>query len=102
MEQQMVSPEEMNRALRDIGIHHRVREQFKASCGDGARYHSSEFSGRDGHYTIAVCFEIIPEGRKFHLDGVIHEPCGDSEIKAAVAKIADIAKNVRQHISTEA
>jgi hypothetical protein len=78
-----------------------VRKVFKAHCGDGAKYLGSEFLDRGDHSTVMIQFEIIPEGRKFGLDGVIHGDGGDDEIERAVLKIADIAKNVRQHISAE-
>lgn len=84
-------------ALQQLGLHIRVRDVFKANCGDGARYISSETGERDGYEIIIVTFVAVPEGRRFRLDGVVRE----AGIDAAVAKIADIAKNVREHISTE-
>jgi hypothetical protein len=78
-----------------------VREVFKRHCGPGAMFVYSEMQNRGEHNTVAIQFDIVPEGRRFALDGVIHEPCGDGEVKAAVLKIADIARNVRQHISAE-
>ncbi len=90
--------ESEHEALRELGLHIRVRDVFKAHCGDGVRYVSSETGQRDGHEIVIVTFEAVPEGRRFRLDGVIRE----AGIDGAVMKIADIAKNVREHISTEA
>ena len=90
--------ESEHKTLQDLGLHIRVRDVFKAHCGDGARYVSSETGQRDGHETIIVTFETVPEGRRFRLDGVVRE----AGIDGAVMKIADIAKNVREHIKTDA
>lgn len=73
---------------------------FTANCGMGARYLRSELSKRGEHNTIAVQFEMIPEGRQFNLDGVIRGE-GDEALRAAVLKIADIAANIRDHIKPD-
>lgn len=79
-----------------------IKRTFKRHCGAGAVFVGAMMQNRGEHNTVAIQFDIVPEGRRFALDGVIHEPCGDDEVKAAVLKIADIAKNVRRHISVEA
>lgn len=73
-----------------------IRKIFKANCGSGAVYLGSALRRRDVHETVAVQFEIIPEGRKFDLDSVIHEgDTPDERLRNAVLKIAGIAKNIR-------
>lgn len=73
-----------------------IRRIFKKNCGSGARYLGSELSQRGEHNTVAVTFEIVPEGRRFNLDGVLHEgDTPDEQMECAVIKIAGIAKNIR-------
>lgn len=73
-----------------------IRKIFKANCGSGARYVSSELMQRGEHNTVKVRFEIIPEGRTFDLDGVLHDgDTQDEQLERAVIKIAGIAKNIR-------
>lgn len=73
-----------------------VRKIFKRHCGDGARYLGSELRFRGEHNTVVVTFEMVPEGRKFNLDGVLHEgDTPDEQIERAVVKIAGLAKNIR-------
>lgn len=73
-----------------------IRKMFKANCGSGARYLGSELRQRGEHNTVLVTFEIVPEGRKFNLDGVLHEgDTADEQLERAVVKIAGIAKNIR-------
>ena len=70
---------------------------FKKNCGPGAVFLASEFRQRGEHNTLAICFEMVPEGRKFDLDTVLHEGETDEEqVTNAVLKIAGIAKNIRQ------
>lgn len=74
-----------------------IRKLFKANCGPGARYVGSELKQRGEHNTVLVTFEMVPEGRKFNLDGVLH--VGDTEyeqLQNAVLRIAGIAKNIRE------
>ena len=70
---------------------------FTEHCGPGAKYLHSEPRMRGPHKTIAVVFEMVPEGRKFDLDQVVR----DDDIEDAVIKIAEIAKNIREHIKPE-
>lgn len=73
-----------------------IRKLFKRHCGPGARYLGSELQMRGEHNTVMVAFEMVPEGRKFKLDGVLHEgETADEQIERAVVKIAGIAKNIR-------
>jgi hypothetical protein len=73
-----------------------IRKIFKANCGPGARYIGSELKQRGEHNTVLVTFEMVPEGRKFNLDGVLHEGATrDEQIERAVVKIAGIARNIR-------
>lgn len=73
-----------------------IRKLFKRNCGSGARYLGSELRQRGEHNTVAVTFEIVPEGRRFNLDGVLHEgDTPDEQMERAVVKIAGIAKNIR-------
>lgn len=73
-----------------------VRKLFKANCGSGAVYLASEFKMRGDYNVVQVSFEIVPEGRKFQLDGVLHEgETDDAMVENAVLKIAGIAKNIR-------
>ena len=73
-----------------------VRRLFKMHCGRGAVYLSSELRQRGEHNTIAIKFEIVPEGRKFDLDGVLHQGDTDEQqLENAVIKIAGIARNIR-------
>lgn len=73
-----------------------IRRLFKKNCGPGARYLGSELKQRGEHNVVQVSFEIVPEGRKFNLDGVLHEgDTADEQIERAVLKIAGIAKNIR-------
>jgi len=76
-----------------------IRKIFKANCGLGAVYLNSEMQQRGEYNTVAVQFEMVPEGRKFTLDGVIHEGDADAELERAVVKIATIAKNIREHVA---
>ena len=78
-----------------------IRKLFKANCGLGARYLGSEMQQRGEHNTISVQFEMIPEGRKFNLDGVIHDGDPDAELERAVLKIVNIAKNIRVHVEPD-
>jgi hypothetical protein len=77
-----------------------IRHTFEEDCGTGARYLRSELGRRGEHATVAVQFEMIPEGRQFNLDGVIRSE-GEEGLRAAVLKIADIARNIRDHIKPE-
>jgi hypothetical protein len=73
-----------------------IRRIFKKHCGRGALYLGSELQQRGEHNTVMVTFEIVPEGWKFQLDGVLH--CGethDEQLTNAVLRIAEIAKNIR-------
>lgn len=73
-----------------------IRKLFKRHCGSGARYLGSQMQQRGEYNTVLVSFEIVPEGRKFNLDGVLHQgDTPDEQIEAAVVKIAGIAKNIR-------
>ena len=73
-----------------------IRRLFKKNCGSGARYLGSQLQQRGEHNTVLVTFEIVPEGRKFNLDGVLHEgDTPDERLERAVLKIAGIAKNIR-------
>jgi hypothetical protein len=76
-----------------------IQRIFKANCGSGARYIWSELSRRGEHDVVVLEFEIVPERRRFKLDGVIHPPGDDAAVRAAVERIADIAKNVRVHLA---
>jgi hypothetical protein len=77
-----------------------VRQLFKANCGPGAVYLGSEVRQRGDHNTIAIQFEIIPEGRKFDLDGVLHQgDSHDAQLENAVLKIAGIARNIRETLA---
>lgn len=73
-----------------------IRALFKANCGPGARYLGSELKQRGEWPTVWINFEIVPEGRKFTLDGVIHGPA-DEDLEKAVLRIANIARNVREY-----
>lgn len=74
-----------------------IRKIFKANCGPGAVYLSSELQQRGEHNTVMVCFEMVPEGRKFNLDGVLHEgDTADIQIENAVLKIAGKARHIRE------
>jgi hypothetical protein len=77
-----------------------IRALFKANCGPGAVYLGSELKQRGEWNTVLVNFEIIPEGRKFTLDGVIHGPT-DEDMEKAVMRIAGIARDIREHIKPE-
>lgn len=73
-----------------------VRKLFKAHCGVGAVYLGSEIRQRGEHNVVAIQFEMVPEGRKFDLDGVLHEGEGeDEQIENAVLKIAHKARHIR-------
>lgn len=77
-----------------------IRKLFKRNCGPGAVYLGSHLDFRGEYNTVIVQFEIIPEGRKFQLDGVLHE--GDTEdemVERAVLKIARIAMNIRETLA---
>lgn len=79
-----------------------IRRLFKSNCGPGARYIGSELKQRGEHNTVLVTFEIVPEGRKFNLDGVLHEgDTRDEQVERAVVKIAGIAKNIRATLAAE-
>ncbi len=77
-----------------------IRQLFKANCGPGAVYLGSEISQRGEHNVVLLQFEMVPEGRKFSLDSVIHGP-GDAELEKTVLKIAQIARNIRAHINPD-
>ena len=73
-----------------------IRRLFKKNCGSGARYITSELVHRGEHNTVKVRFEMIPEGRFFDLDGVLHAGnTPDEQLENAVLRIAAIAKNIR-------
>ena len=73
-----------------------VRRLFKTHCGRGAVYLASELRQRGDYNTIAIQFEIVPEGRKFDLDGVLHQgETDEQQLENAVIKIAGIARNIR-------
>lgn len=73
-----------------------IRRLFKKNCGSGARYISHELLQRGEHNTVKVRFEMIPEGRTFDLDGVLHVGAtADEQLENAVLRIAGIAKNIR-------
>lgn len=95
----LLTPEqkEFNRAtLRRWWGQREARRIFKANCGSGARFVSSELVHRGDHNTVKVRFQMIPEGRTFDLDGVLHEgDTPDEQLERAVLKIARIAKNIR-------
>lgn len=77
-----------------------IRKIFKANCGSGAVYLGSELRQRGEHNTVAVQFELVPEGRKFDLDSVLHDgETADEQMQNAVLKIAAIAKNVRETLA---
>lgn len=86
--------------FRPAGAVINVRKLFKANCGPGAVYLGSEVRQRGEHNVIAIQFEIVPEGRRFDLDGVLH-PSGsdDEQMENAVLRIATIAKNIRQTLA---
>jgi hypothetical protein len=77
-----------------------IRKIFNANCGKGARYLGSELRDRGEHATVAIQFEMIPEGRKFDLDCVIRYD-GDEGVRRAVMRIAEIASNIREHIKPD-
>lgn len=73
-----------------------IRRLFKKNCGSGARFLASQLQQRGEHNTVLVTFEIVSEGRRFNLDGVLHEgDTADEQLERAVLKIAGIAKNIR-------
>lgn len=73
-----------------------IKKLFKANCGSGARYISHELLQRGEHNTVKVRFKIVPEGRTFDLDGVLHTGnTADEQLENAVLRIAGIAKNIR-------
>lgn len=73
-----------------------IRKIFKKNCGPGARYLGSELKQRGEYNTVLVTFEMVPEGRKFNLDGVLHVgDTADEKLENAVLRIAAIAKNIR-------
>lgn len=74
-----------------------VEQIFRENCGTAAKYLASEMRDRQGFKCLAIQFEMVPEGRKFDLDTVLRGD-GDEALRAAVLKIADIAKNIREHI----
>lgn len=77
-----------------------IRKLFKANCGPGAVYLGSELQQRGEYNTVAVQFELVPEGRKFNLDGILHEgETDDVQLENAVLKIAAIARNVRETLA---
>ena len=77
-----------------------IKKIFKANCGPGARYFGSEMQQRGEHNTVMVTFDLVPEGRRFNLDGVLHEgETPDEQVRAAVLKIAAIARNIRQTLA---
>ena len=77
-----------------------IRKLFKANCGPGALYLGSELKQRGEYNTVMVSFELKPEGRKFQLDGVIHQgKTDDEQLTNAVLKIAGIAKNIRETLA---
>lgn len=79
-----------------------VRRLFKENCGLGARYISSELEQRGDHNTVKVRFEMIPEGRFFDLDGVLHVgDTADEQLENAVLRIAGIAKDIRATMAAE-
>lgn len=77
-----------------------IKKLFKANCGSGARYLSSEMRQRGDHNTVAVQFQMIPEDRRFDLDWAITGE-GDEGLRAAVLKIAETAKNIREHLKPD-
>lgn len=77
-----------------------IRKVFKANCGPGARYLGSEIRQRGDENVVAVQFEMVPEGRKFDLDDVLHGD-GDEELEKAVLRIAQIALNIRAHVNPD-
>lgn len=73
-----------------------IRKTFKANCGPGARYLSHELQQRGEYNTVAIQFEMVPEGRRFNLDGVIHEgETEDDQLRNAVLKIAGKTRHIR-------
>lgn len=77
-----------------------IRKIFKANCGPGAVYLGSEMQQRGEHNTVMVTFELVPEGRKFQLDGILHQgDTDDMQLENAVLKIATIAKNIRETLA---
>lgn len=77
-----------------------IRKLFKANCGPGAVYLGSELRQRGEHNVVAIQFEMVPEGRKFDMDGVLHEgDSGEAQIENAVLKIADKARRIRDVIA---
>lgn len=74
-----------------------IRRTFKANCGSGARYLGHEMRQRGEHNTVAIQFEMVPEGRRFDLDWVVRDE-GDEGLQLAVLKIAETAKNIREHL----
>lgn len=77
-----------------------IRKIFKANCGSGAKYVGSELQQRGEHNTVMVTFRLIPEDRKFNLDGVLRDgETADEQLENAVLKIAAIARNVRETLA---
>ena len=83
-----------------------VKRVFEANCGDGARFLGSyltlapPMSQNHVPDLVAVQFEMVPEGRQFNLDGVVHKGQHfTAELEKAVIKIADIARDVRKHLA---
>lgn len=77
-----------------------VRKLFKANCGAGAVYLGSEVRQRGEHNVIAIQFEIVPEGRRFDLDGVLHHGENeDQQMENAIIRIAGIARTIRETLA---
>lgn len=77
-----------------------IRKLFKANCGPGARYLGHEMRQRGEHNTVAIQFEMVPEGRQFDLDWVVRGD-GDEGLRVAVLKIAETAQNIREHVKPD-
>lgn len=76
-----------------------IRKLFNDNCGDGAQYVESEFvPGGEGQFDkLQLRFRMVPEGRIFNLDHTFRES-GPAAFEAGVLKLADIAKNIRDHL----
>lgn len=74
-----------------------IRQTFTSHCGDGSKYVSHSGAIRDDCPVISIRFDMVPEGRQFELDGVIHGPARH-DLRNAVVRIATIARDIREHL----
>lgn len=80
-----------------------IRKTFTRHCGPEARFIAyrmrKEREGSGGFPTVVIGFSVGK--RKFELDGVIHVGNSpDQRLENAVIKIATIAKNVNQVLTS--